>query len=60
VSERLPLTKNNACNVRALFSPSVRGRAAEGGRASFTHHLELGWAAAIVGEADALVLDFKA
>src|SRR5215470_16467386 len=31
----------NACNVRALFSPSVRGRAAEGGRGSLTHHLEL-------------------
>jgi hypothetical protein len=30
----------NACNVRALFSPSVRGRAAEGGRGSLTHHLE--------------------
>jgi hypothetical protein len=29
-----------ACNVRALFSPSVRGRAAEGGRGSLTHHLE--------------------
>jgi hypothetical protein len=28
--------------VRALFSPSVRGRAAEGGRGSLTHHLELG------------------
>jgi hypothetical protein len=27
--------------VRALFSPSVRGRAAEGGRGSLTHHLEL-------------------
>jgi hypothetical protein len=27
-------------NVRALFSPSVRGRAAEGGRGSLTHHLE--------------------
>jgi hypothetical protein len=26
--------------VRALFSP-VRGRAAEGGRGSLTHHLEL-------------------
>src|SRR5262249_32049327 len=25
----------------ALFSPSVRGRAAEGGRGSLTHHLEL-------------------
>jgi len=32
----------NACNERALFSPSVRGRAAEGGRGSLTHHLELG------------------
>jgi hypothetical protein len=31
----------NACNVRALFSPSVRGRAAEGGRGSLTRHLEL-------------------
>jgi hypothetical protein len=30
-----------ACNVRALFSPSVRGRAAEGGRGSLTRHLEL-------------------
>jgi hypothetical protein len=29
-----------ACNVRDLFSPSVRGRAAEGGRGSLTHHLE--------------------
>jgi hypothetical protein len=27
--------------VRGLFSPSVRGRAAEGGRGSLTHHLEL-------------------
>jgi hypothetical protein len=27
--------------VRALFSPSLRGRAAEGGRGSLTHHLEL-------------------
>jgi hypothetical protein len=27
--------------VRALFSPSVRGRAAEGGRGSLTRHLEL-------------------
>jgi hypothetical protein len=31
----------NACNVKALFSPSVRGRTAEGGRGSLTHHLEL-------------------
>src|SRR5262245_12087276 len=30
----------NTCNVRALFSLRVRGRAAEGGRGSFTHHLE--------------------
>jgi hypothetical protein len=30
-----------ACNVRALFSPSVRGRAAEGGRGSLARHLEL-------------------
>src|SRR5262245_26408300 len=37
---RLPLTRGrlNACNVRALFSPSVRGRAAEGGRGSLTSH----------------------
>jgi hypothetical protein len=28
-----------AGNVRDLFSPSVRGRAAEGGRGSLTHHL---------------------
>jgi hypothetical protein len=27
--------------MRALFSPSVRGRAAEGGRGSLTHHPEL-------------------
>jgi hypothetical protein len=27
--------------MTALFSPSVRGRAAEGGRGSLTHHLEL-------------------
>jgi hypothetical protein len=27
--------------VRALFSPSVRGRAAEGGRGSLTHRLDL-------------------
>jgi hypothetical protein len=27
--------------MRALFSPSARGRAAEGGRGSLTHHLEL-------------------
>ena len=27
--------------MRALFSPSVRGRAAEGGRGSLTRHLEL-------------------
>jgi hypothetical protein len=31
----------NACNVTALFSPSARGRAAEGGRGSLRHHLEL-------------------
>ena len=30
-----------ACNVRALFSRSVKGRAAEGGRGSLTHHLAL-------------------
>src|SRR5262245_28662616 len=30
-----------AGNVRALFSPSARGRAAEGGRGALTHHLEL-------------------
>jgi hypothetical protein len=30
-----------SCNVRALFSPSVRGRAAEGGRGSLTHRLDL-------------------
>src|SRR5262245_12025188 len=31
---RLPLTRREtyACNVTALFSPSLRGRAAEGGR----------------------------
>ena len=28
--------------MRSLFSPSVRGRADEGGRGSFTQHLELG------------------
>jgi hypothetical protein len=28
--------------VKALFSPSLRGRAAEGGRGSLTRHLELG------------------
>jgi hypothetical protein len=28
-----------ACNMRALFSPSVRGRAAEGGRGSLSHVL---------------------
>jgi hypothetical protein len=33
---RLPLTRGRL----ALFSPSVRGRAAEGGRGSLTHHLE--------------------
>jgi hypothetical protein len=27
--------------MTALFSPSERGRAAEGGRGSLTHHLEL-------------------
>jgi hypothetical protein len=27
--------------VRALILPSVRGRAAEGGRGALTHHLEL-------------------
>src|SRR5262245_41328569 len=27
--------------MRALFSPSMRGRAAEGGRGSLTHHLKL-------------------
>jgi hypothetical protein len=32
----------NACNVRALFSPSLRGRAAEGGRGLLTHHLGIG------------------
>jgi hypothetical protein len=35
---RLPLTRGRL----SLFSPSVRGRAAEGGRGSLTHHLELG------------------
>jgi hypothetical protein len=30
-----------ARNVRALFSPSVWGRAAEGGRGSLTRHLKL-------------------
>jgi hypothetical protein len=30
-----------ACNVKDSFSPSVRGRAAEGGRGSLTHHLEV-------------------
>jgi hypothetical protein len=42
-SARAPPHKgeSNPCNVRALFSPSVRGRAAEGGRGSLTHHLEL-------------------
>src|SRR5262245_43286128 len=35
---RLPLTRGRL----ALFSPSVRGRVAEGGRGSLTHHLELG------------------
>ena len=30
----------NVWDMRPLFSPSVRGRAAEGGRGSFTHHLE--------------------
>jgi hypothetical protein len=41
---RLPLTRGRLtpANVRDLFSPSVRGRAAEGGRGSLTHHLELG------------------
>jgi hypothetical protein len=40
---RLPLTRGRLTlvNVRALFSPSARGRAAEGGRGSLTHHLEL-------------------
>src|SRR5262249_60479238 len=33
---RLPLTRGRL----ALFSPSVRGRAAEGGRGALTHHLE--------------------
>jgi hypothetical protein len=32
----LPLTRGRL----ALFSPSVRGRAAEGGRGSLIHHLE--------------------
>jgi outer membrane protein, multidrug efflux system len=32
----------NGCNVRALFSPSLRGRDADGGRGSGTHHLDLG------------------
>src|SRR5262245_26006876 len=43
-ASRLPLTRGeiNTCNVRVLFSPSVRGRAAEGGRGSLTHHRELG------------------
>src|SRR5215510_3457752 len=31
-----------ACNMRALFSPSLRGRAAEGGRGAATHRLVLG------------------
>jgi hypothetical protein len=39
---RLPLTRGRLrCKMRALFSPSVRGRAAEGGRGSLTRHLEL-------------------
>jgi len=40
---RLPLTRGrlNVYNVRALFSPSVRGKAAEGGRGPLTHHLQL-------------------
>src|SRR5262245_12012248 len=33
---RLPLTRGRL----DLFSPSVRGRAAEGGRGSLKHHLE--------------------
>jgi hypothetical protein len=30
-----------AGKLRPLFSPSVRGRAAEGGWGSLTHHLDL-------------------
>src|SRR5262245_34046326 len=42
VCERPPrsLREISACNVSALFSPSVRGRAAEGDRGALTHHLE--------------------
>src|SRR5262249_23071036 len=32
------------CNVKDLFSPSVRGRAAEGGRGSLTRHPEFEYA----------------
>jgi hypothetical protein len=31
--------ENNACNM-SLILPLVRGRAAEGGRGSLTHHLD--------------------
>jgi hypothetical protein len=31
----------NFCNVRALFSPSVRGEPPKVARGSLTHHLEL-------------------
>src|SRR5262249_17357827 len=38
--DRLHEGEINVCNLRALFFPSVSGRAAEGGRGSLTHHLE--------------------
>jgi len=39
--DRLHEGGDYACNIKELFSPSVRGRAAEGGRGLLTHHLEL-------------------
>src|SRR5262249_30111241 len=37
---RLPLTRSRLNACKALFSPSVRGRAAEGGRGSLTHSVD--------------------
>jgi hypothetical protein len=45
--------------VRGLFSPSVRGRAAEGGRGSLTHHLELELANTPEGRAAAETAQYR-
>src|SRR4030095_6572027 len=37
---RLPLTRGRLARTKGLFSPSVRGRAAEGGRGSLKHGVD--------------------